>query len=141
MFNFLRGSKLVAIVVMLLISTSEQQRPNRRRGGGKPRGSTVNEPTNMLSQAQDLENYSFDFSSHIVPKAYDTYGAAVQLHNHLKLIPDVAGRYGAIVMNKVSQQRQLTNPYRKYNPIGSTKLMWSSDSTLKKTCLMVSRCS
>ena len=55
---------------------------------------------NLLQQAQELENYSFDFSAHKLPRAYDTYGAAVQLHNQIKLIPDVKNRNGAIVLNR-----------------------------------------
>jgi len=49
---------------------------------------------------QVLENYSFDFSAHKTPLAFDTYGAAVQLHNRYKLIPDIKDRQGAIVLNK-----------------------------------------
>jgi hypothetical protein len=37
-----------------------------------------------------------------LPIAYDTYGAAVQLHHRYKLIPDIKDRQGAIVLSKVS---------------------------------------
>ena len=57
---------------------------------------------NLLDRPQMLDNYSFDFSAHQLPRAYETFGAAVQLHHEIKLIPDVKDRYGAIVMKKVS---------------------------------------
>lgn len=57
---------------------------------------------NTLNRPQNIENYSFDFSAHQLPIAYDTFGAAVQLHHHYKLIPDVKDRMGAIVLNQVS---------------------------------------
>lgn len=56
----------------------------------------------LLDKPQYLENYSFDFSQHHLPLAYDTYGASVQLLHKYKLIPDIKDRYGAIVLNKVS---------------------------------------
>ena len=64
--------------------------------------SADNPGENTLDKPQVLENYSFDFSSHKLPVAYSTYGAAVQIHHKYKLIPDVQSRYGAIVLNKVS---------------------------------------
>ena len=54
----------------------------------------------MLDRPQTIEHYGFDFKNHKLPQAYDTYGAAVQIHSHMKLIPDVKDRYGAIVLNK-----------------------------------------
>ena len=54
----------------------------------------------LLDKPQYLENYSFDFSKHHLPLAYDTYGASVQLLHKYKLIPDIKDRYGAIVLNK-----------------------------------------
>ena len=56
----------------------------------------------ILEKPQFLENYSFDFSSHQLPLAYNTYGASVQLLHKYKLIPDIKDRYGSIVLNKVS---------------------------------------
>lgn len=58
---------------------------------------------NILDKPQYLENYSFDFSQHHLPLAYNTYGASVQLLHKYKLIPDIKDRYGAIVLNKVSE--------------------------------------
>jgi len=54
----------------------------------------------LREEAQVLHNYSFDFKEHKPPLAYDTYGAAVQVHHLIKLIPEVKERFGAIVMNK-----------------------------------------
>lgn len=54
----------------------------------------------VMDKPQYLENYSFDFSQHHMPLAYDTYGASVQLLHKYKLIPDIKDRYGAIVLNK-----------------------------------------
>lgn len=56
----------------------------------------------ILDKPQFLENYSFDFSNHQLPLAYNTYGASVQLLHKYKLIPDIKDRYGSIVLNKVS---------------------------------------
>lgn len=89
MINFLRGTK--ALVCLLLLSPCvTAQRPT------EPNNNTI------LSSAQSLENYSFDFSNHKLPKAYEYFGASVQLHHSVKLIPDVASRQGAIVLKKVS---------------------------------------
>lgn len=55
----------------------------------------------VLQKPQELENYSFDFSNHHLPIAYNTFGASTQLMHKYKLIPDVKNRYGAIVLNKV----------------------------------------
>lgn len=41
------------------------------------------------------ENYSFDFSAHERPIAYQAYGNAIELVNKIKLNPDVEGRGGA----------------------------------------------
>ena len=54
----------------------------------------------LLEEGQILNNYSFDFKEHKPPLAYDTYGAAVQVHHMIKLIPEVKERFGAIVLNK-----------------------------------------
>jgi len=35
------------------------------------------EDRSLLDQPQLLENYSFDFSAHKLPIAYDTFGSAV----------------------------------------------------------------
>ena len=35
-----------------------------------------------------------------MPKAYEYYGASVQIHHKVKLIPDVKDRFGAIVLKK-----------------------------------------
>ena len=53
-----------------------------------------------MREGQNLENYSFDFSAHNLPKAYEYFGASVQLHHKVKLIPDVKDRYGAVVLKK-----------------------------------------
>ena len=52
-----------------------------------------------MKQPQYLENYSFDFREHQLPIAYDTYGTAVQLHDHFVLTPEVKETNGALVMN------------------------------------------
>lgn len=79
---------LKQITIALLLSTSSV--------AANPDGHKV------LDKPQYLENYSFDFSQHHLPLAYDTYGASVQLLHKYKLIPDIKDRYGAIVLNKVS---------------------------------------
>lgn len=38
--------------------------------------------------------------AHKLPIAYQTYGASIQLHDKYVLLPDVAGRQGAIVMKQ-----------------------------------------
>ena len=81
---FLRVTKMGVITLLLFSSVFGQ------------------EDKSLLEPAQLLENYSFDFSSHKLPIAYNTYGSAVQLHHKYKLIPDVKERYGAIVLNQVS---------------------------------------
>ena len=57
----------------------------------------------VLDRPQNIDMYSFDFSAHQLPLAYNTYGSSVQLHSKYKLIPDVKNRYGAIVLNKYIQ--------------------------------------
>ena len=54
----------------------------------------------VLDTPQKIEHYGFNFKERKLPQAYDTFGAAVQIHSHMKLIPDVQDRYGAIVLNK-----------------------------------------
>ena len=85
MKNFLRVSKKLAIIGLLLSSSY-----------------AFDGERDILKKPQVLENYSFDFSAHKLPVAFDTYGASVQLHSKYKLIPDVDRRNGAIVLNKVS---------------------------------------
>ena len=63
--NFLRGSKKginLTVLFFLLNSVSVLAYDCDRE---------------MLPKKQDLDNYSFDFSSHKLPIAYDTYGSAV----------------------------------------------------------------
>jgi hypothetical protein len=83
MKKFLRGA-----ILTLLLTSSKAFEDNP--------GATT------LDTAQVLENYSFDFSAHKLPYAYSSYGAAVQLHHRFKLIPDIKSRFGAIVMDRVS---------------------------------------
>jgi|TARA_B110001450_G_C17246164_1_gene329572 hypothetical protein len=86
MQNFLRVTKMG--VITLLLSSSVL---------------SIDVDRSLLDQPQLLENYSFDFSAHKLPIAYDTFGSAVQLHHKYKLIPDVKERYGAIMLNQVSK--------------------------------------
>jgi hypothetical protein len=85
--NFLRVTKKGVIMLLLFSAVFAQEEVDR----------------SLLPKAQDLENYSFDFSAHQLPVAYNTYGSAVQLHHKYKLIPDIPSRFGAIVLNKVRE--------------------------------------
>ena len=49
-------------------------------------------------------------SAHKLPIAYSTYGASIQLHDKFVLLPDIKGRQGAIVMNKVSKKYLTLKP-------------------------------
>ena len=50
---------------------------------------------------QTLEPYSFDYSAHKVPLAYDTYESSVELLTKIKLLQAVRHRQGAVFLNKV----------------------------------------
>ena len=61
--NFLRVSKTgINLIALILIASSVSGFDGNR---------------DVLPKAQDLDNYSFDFSSHKLPIAYNTYGTAV----------------------------------------------------------------
>ena len=121
---------MLALKVILLLGTlaraeedeeAEQSEFNRRETG------------------QFLEHLSFNFHKHELPVAYNTYGAAVQIHHHYSLLPDVPGRYGALTLNKVSplEKLLLTLQFRKLNRTDFLKLMSCSIMPLILTPLMV----
>ncbi len=51
--------------------------------------------------SQQLEAYTFDFSAHKPPLAYDTYETAIELFTKVKLIAPIKDKYGAIMLKKV----------------------------------------
>ena len=77
MFNFLRGtkSKRVATAVVCLLMFSSGTNAAFKDRSVDPRGGSADK--NILRSAQALDNYSFDFSDHILPKAYEYHGASV----------------------------------------------------------------
>lgn len=72
-----------------------------------------------------LEAYSFDFSEHKAPIAYETFDASVELFTRTKLIPPVNNKYGAVFLKKVTISHFSfivnSNSNRRYS-----KWMWSS---------------
>ena len=52
------------------------------------------------------ENYSFDFSAHERPIAYQAYGNAIELVNKIKLNPDVEGRGGAYKFDNHIEEKE-----------------------------------
>lgn len=95
MLKFLRVTKQTLLCLALLTSSASA------RGDPPPNAEDYKESP-LLKVPQYLENYNFDFSAHVIPKAYDYQGASVMLHHKVKLIPDVKDRQGAIVLNRVS---------------------------------------
>ena len=87
--NFTRGLTLVTkyAVCLLLLTSSNIV-------------STYEGDRSLREEGQVLNNYSFDFKEHKLPLAYDTHGAAVQVHHMIKLIPEVKERFGAITLFK-----------------------------------------
>jgi hypothetical protein len=53
-------------------------------------------------QRDVLEVYSFDYSAHTVPLAYQSHRQTVDLVHKTKLIPAVRSNYGAFFLKKVS---------------------------------------
>lgn len=54
------------------------------------------------------ENYSFNFSEHKRPIAYQTLGNALELNSKIKLNPRVANRGGAIVLDTPIRDKTFT---------------------------------
>lgn len=52
-------------------------------------------------KAELLEPFSFDFSAHKPPLAYNTFETSVELFSKLKLIPAIPDKQGAVFLKKV----------------------------------------
>ena len=50
---------------------------------------------------EELQAYSFDYSAHKSPIAYETYETAIELFSKAKLISPVKDKYGSILLKKV----------------------------------------
>ena len=56
-----------------------------------------------MLKRQDLEAFSFDYSAHKSPLAYQTFHQSVELLHRTKLIPASKSNYGAVFLKKASQ--------------------------------------
>ena len=58
--------------------------------------------------SQLIQDFTFNFTSEFMPKAYYTFGAGIRLKNKVKLIPKVSNEYGAMFLNQKYRSRGFT---------------------------------
>ena len=59
-----------------------------------------------MLKRQELEPYTFDYSAHRNPLAYQTFVSAVELLHRTKLIPPVKNTLGAVFLKYDSQSNE-----------------------------------